>query len=47
MAHTAHIALQILGCHAQTARCLEPVPENVPDEIDGRDLRKEFRHLDA
>ena len=47
VAHTAHIALQILSCHPQTARCLESVPENVPDEIDGRDLRKEFRHLDA
>ena len=27
MAHTANIALQILGCHAQTARCLEPLPK--------------------
>ena len=47
MAHTVKIALQILSCHPQTARCLQPVPAEVPDVIGNRDLKKEFRHLDA
>ena len=47
VAHTAKIALQILSCHPQTARHLQPVSAEVPDVTGNRDLKKEFRHIDA
>ena len=47
MAHTVKIALQILSCHPQTARSLQPVSTELLDLSDNRNLKKEFRHLDA